>query len=257
MNIVTDEKMWAERAIATHSFGQNPIQTLDRVARYYYQYEKCSKKDILGKLEQFLLRCDPSISLVLWADQLERISKSADRRPLIELDGVSVSSSELAVVNHLKGTIKQRLMFTLICLAKYENFVRKNDSNWVKTEHKHIMALANIVTSTKRQAQLLRELRDDGLIAFSKRVDNLNIKVCCIDDGQCELYITDFRNLGNQYMMYKGGQYIHCEGCGLTVKKNSNAQRYCPSCAADMYSKRSIQSVMRHRAISLYGNIPN
>ena len=119
------------------------------------------------------------------------------------------------------------------------------------------MALANIVTSTSMQMQLLRDLHDAGMIAYAKRVDDLSIRVLCISDEEQELFVTDFRNLGNQYMLHCGGPFMHCDECGLVIRRKSNAQRYCPACAGEMYTKHSIESVQRQRVASLYGNIVN
>lgn len=257
MNIITDERVWVEGALSARSLGSNPAQALDRIARYYHQHCGYAKRDIPNMLEKFLIRCNPDTPLVLWSELIEKVSKQADRKPLIKLDGVSISHTELDAVDDVNGIRQKRLLFTLICLAKYENFVRQNHSNWVRTEYKHIMALANIVTSSQMQLQLLRDLYAAGKIEFARRVDDLSIRVLCLDDGDQELFITDFRNLGNQYLLYAGGPFMHCEECDLVVKRKSNAQRYCPTCAGDMYIKHSIESVQRQRAASLYGNILN
>lgn len=257
MSIITNEREWVEGALAARSLGKSPRQTLDRVAMYYHQHCGYSKKDIPAMLEKFLLRCDPDISIVLWSDQIDRSAKNADRRPMIKVDGVDISARELSIVDSVAGIRQKRLLFTLICLAKYENAVRGNDSNWVKTEWKQVMALANIVTSSSVQMQLLRDLHDSKLIAYSRRVDDLSVRVLCLDDNDPVLHISDFRNIGNQYMMYRGAPFIRCDGCDIVIKKKSNSHRYCPNCAAEMYTKQSVESVYRQRAASLYGNILN
>ena len=80
--------------------------------------------------------------------------------------------------------------------------------------------MANVQISTKRQSLMLSDLRDIGVIRSSKKVDNVNINVLCLDDdGDPVMQVTDFRNLGNQYLMYHGHQYIECASCGLVVPK--------------------------------------
>ena len=110
------------------------------------------------------------------------------------------------------------------------------------------MAMANISASIKRQSELLHNLRELRLIQFSKRVDNLNVQVLFAEPhGSTAMMVTDFRNLGNQYMLRLGGSFIRCEQCGLVVRRKNNAHRYCTDCAAELHSRKSIESVSRKR----------
>lgn len=42
MSIVLNEYDWAERMLNNHELGQKPVETLNRISRYYYanQYSK-------------------------------------------------------------------------------------------------------------------------------------------------------------------------------------------------------------------------
>lgn len=248
MSIVLNEREWAENAIANHQLGKKPIETLNRVARYYYQVEKYKKKEVRERLEDFLLKCDPSVVLVKWTDTIDRIARSADKFPLIELEGVDITEAELQTIQSLDGKQLQRLAFTLLCVAKYWDATQPKNNGWVNTSDKEVMKMANINTSIKRQSLMLHEMKDAGLIRFSKRVDSLNIQVRFIKrNSPVAIHISDFRNIGNQYLMFCGEQYFQCANCGLTIRRKSNVHKYCPECAAEMYIKKSVESVMRKR----------
>lgn len=248
MSIVLNENEWAEYAIANRQLGRAPMETLGRVARYYCQSQGYQKREVRALLEDFLLQCDPGVTLVKWSDALDRLTKTADRYPLVELDGIDVTHSELETVGELDKPQLQRLAFTLLCVAKYWNAVREQNNGWVNTADREIMRLANINTSIKRQSLMLHDLRERGLVRFSRRVDNLNIQVRFIQtNSPVKLRVIDVRSLGNQYMLYRGGPYIQCAQCGLTMRKRSNVHKYCPDCAAEIYIKKSVESVMRQR----------
>lgn len=248
MGIVLNEREWAENAISNRQLGKRPVETLSRVARYYYQVEKYKKREVRDKLEDFLLQCDPDVVLVKWSNTIDRIVRGADKFPLVELDGIDITKGELQVIRSLEGRQLQRLAFTLLCVAKYWDATQLKNNGWVNTADKEIMKMANINTSVKRQSLMLHEMRNSGLIRFSKRVDSLNIQVKFIrPDGQIEMRVSDFRNLGNQYLMKCGEPYFQCAHCGITIKKKSNVHKYCPECAAEMYIKQSVESVMRKR----------
>ena len=186
--------------------------------------------------------------LIKWSDAIDRAVRACGKTPLIEIDGVSVTKKELEVINGLDSVRVKRLAFTLLCVAKYWNCVRGDmNDGWVNVPDKDIMSMANIKVSVRMQSDMFRELRDLGLVRFSKRVDNLNMQVLFISDDDAEMLITDCRNLGNQFMARTDSNYTKCKQCGAVVRKKSNSQKYCKACAAEIYVKQSVESVMRNR----------
>lgn len=244
------------------------METLGRVAKYYHA-NGFKRKEIHALLEDFLIKADPSANIVLWQSAIDRQVKNAERYPLVELDGVAITKKELDICCGLSGApskvsktskrsgrqkncrgLQNRLMFTLICLAKFANAVNDKNDGWVNRQDNEIFRLANIKATTKRQALMYSDLRDLGLIRFSKKVDNVNVRVLCLDDdGDPELFITDYRNLGNQFLRYCGEPYIECASCGLVVRRSNNSQLYCEECgvainrqhANDNYRRRATE----------------
>lgn len=250
MSIVLNEYEWAERMVNNHELGKKPIETLSRVAKYYYA-NHYSKKEVRKLLDTFLTRCDPSVSLVHWSDTLDRVAKNVDKFPIICLDGICITHKELAKIETLGGKQVRRLAFTLLCVAKYWDAVSGSNNHWVNSPDKEIMQMANINTSVKRQSMMFGELRDAGLIRFSKKIDNLNVQVMFMEAGETALHIQDFRNIGYQYLKYYGEPYFDCVNCGITVKiqepSKGRRQKYCPSCAVELHTKQKVESVMRRR----------
>lgn len=250
MSIVLNEYEWAEKMIKNHSLGKKPSETLSRVAKYYCA-AGYSKREVRQKLDTFLVQCDPSVSLTNWSDMLDKIAKRADKYPLIKMDGISVSTKEMEIIAKLDGRQLRRLAFTLLCAAKYWDAVSKRNDHWVNSPDREIMKMANISTSIKRQSAMFAELKALGMVQFSKRIDNLNVRVIFMEEGKTALHIQDFRNLGYQYMKYYGAPYFECKNCGLTVKIQEPAkgrrQKYCPSCAVEVKTRQNVNAVMRHR----------
>lgn len=251
MSIVLNEYEYAENALATRELGPKPAETLSRVAKYFYA-NGYAKPDIRNKLDLFLTQCDPNASVLSWSATLDKLTKTADKYPLVRLKEVPVNSGELKTIEKLRGSQVRRLAFTLLCIAKYRDLVSRNNNHWVTTEDRDIMNMANINTSVKRQSALYNQLFQEGLIKFSKKVDNLSVQVLFTDDTEQEMSICNFRNLGYQYMKYYGGDYYECENCGLTVKTPAGRhagrkRKYCPECAEALAIKGRVDSVMRYR----------
>lgn len=250
MSIVLNEYEWAERMINNHDLGKQPVETLSRVSKYYYE-NHYKKREIRRMLDTFLTQCDPNASLVRWSDVLDKITKNANRMPLTRMDRIDITKPEMDRIETLKGKQIRRLAFTLLCVAKYWDRVSRSNNHWVNSADKEIMQMANISTTIKRQSAMFSELRDAGLIRFSKKIDNLNVQVLFMEDGETAIHIQDFRNLGYQYLRYYGEPYFECENCGITVKINNpnsgRPQKYCPVCAAEIRTRQHINAVMRQR----------
>ena len=244
MSLILNEYDWAEKMIENHDLGKKPVETLSRVSKYYYE-NQYSKSEVRDLLDSFMLQCDPTVALPSWSGVLDRIAKNVSRYPLIRLDGVAVSRKELDRIKDIKGAQLKRLAFTLLCVAKYWDSAFEKNDHWVNTSDKEIMQMANINTSIKRQSMMFSELRELELIQFSRKVDNLNVKVLFISDDAVAMHVQDFRNLGYQYQrLYDPAGYFECANCGLTVKATSpqrgRPQTYCASCAAEVETRQAV-----------------
>lgn len=250
MSIVLKENEWAEQMINEKDLGKKPSETMKRVARYYLD-KGYSEKEVRRKLDAFLISCDPLASLPKWSNSLDYALGRAVKFEAIDIDKITISKSEMDIVDSIEKVQTKRLAFVLLCLAKYWIAVNPELDGWVVNKDSEIMKLANVNTSSKRQSLMYFELKELGLIQFSKKIDNTNVRVNFIDDGEPILEITDFRNLGYQYLMYHSGPYFVCENCGVVSKlKNVDTgrpQSYCSECAIKIKTKQSVESVMRRR----------
>ena len=251
MTIVLNEHEWAKEMIRSRSLGKKPFETMCRVAKYYLD-NQYPKREVRKMLDTFLLKCEPTASLPKWSDLLDYALERALKYKAIVIDFVPVTDLELARIDSINGKQAQRLAFALLCLAKYWDLVSPNGDHWVNSKDAEIMRMANINTSVKRQSALYYQLREAGLIQFSKKVDNTNVRVCFISPGETVIRVSDYRNLGYQYLKYRGEPYFECQNCGITTKLDhpvkGGHQRYCRECAASIALRQRVNSVMRKRA---------
>lgn len=250
MSIVLKENEWAEQMIQSRSLGKKPSETLCRVARYYID-NGYSKKEVRNKLDAFLLLCEPTSSLPKWSDSLDYAVTRACKYKAIDIDYIEITDAEMKKIDSLDGKQIRRLAFTLLCLAKYWSSVIPNSDYWVNNKDNEIMSMANINTSIKRQSLMYWTLREAGMIQFSRKVDNTSIRVCFAEPGKVVCRISDFRNLGYQYLKYHNEPYFECQNCGITTKYNDpvkgRKQKYCKSCASEIAIQQRVNSIMQQR----------
>jgi len=251
MSIVLNEYEWAESALSSDDLGKKPIETLTRVAKYYIA-SGYSTDESRKLTESFLLRCDPTASLVLWSQRLDYVMSRAAKCPIIQIESIRITESEMVAIKAIPKRQTARLAFVLLCVSKYWDVVNPNNNHWVNERDTDLMRMANVNTSIRRQSAMFAELRELGLIKFSNRVDNLNVQVLFTDDDPpVVLDVRDFRNLGYLYLKYLGESYIECACCGLVVRseaKTGRKKKYCDVCATKKRIEQNVNSVMKIRA---------
>ena len=250
MTIVLHEREYAEQLLESDSLGQHPSETLTRIAKLCIA-NGYSKSDTRKILERHIVKCLPDANMLLWNELIEKDIRFASKYPLVDIDYVPVYSNELKICDSLDGVQMRRLMFTLICLARYSNMVNSMNNNWVNRQEKDILNLANLEVSIKRRSLMFNALRDCGLIGFSHRVDNLNVNVKCLSDPEVDILtmrITDFRNLGYQYMCQSDVPSLRCSVCGATIPRKNNRQMYCRECAKEVNRMKAVSRYRKHCA---------
>lgn len=258
MTIVLNEHEWAKNMIDSRSLGKKPSETLCRVARYYID-KKYSKKDVRRALNTFLLQCDPTAPLPKWVGTIDRAMSRAFKRNALEIDCIHITKPEMEAIKKIQGRQPQRLAFTLLCLAKYWDLLNSSGDHWVNSKDNEIMKMANINTSIKRQSALFRTLNELGLIQFSKKVDNTNVRVCFMADGDPVMDVSDFRNLGYQYQKFCGEPFYKCENCGIVSKipdpVKGRKVKYCKDCAKEVQLQQIVNSAMRRQTNKTHASV--
>ena len=246
MNIVLNEKTYAEDCIKNRTLGSKPFYTLTVLAKYYYSHFEYKKKKIIELLTDFLEKnyADYQLSKASWDESIERIAKNAGKHRLFEIDGVWITRAELDTIDEIHNKTLERLAFTLLCIAKLNNAKNPKNNGWINMSAKDVFTLARISCSASDRYVKLCQLNRMSLLEFPKRNDNLNNRVTFVnDDSEKVLFVDDFRELGYVYRKYKGENYTKCHECGIIFKNNKYGnKKYCPNCIA--YIPKQYKSVL-------------
>ena len=234
--IVLNEKKYAIECLENGFVGRKPFFTLSIIAKYYYYCLNYKKSKIEMLLNDFMFK-NYSIGYqsdrLSWQDTIEKIVKKVNNYTLLELDGVKITKSELKTISGIGNPNKERVMFTILCLAKFGIARNPQSNGWVNTDSKEIFKMARVSCKAKERELYIGDLCDRGLLELPKRNDNVSLRVTFIDDGEEELFISDFRELGYEYLKYNGENFIRCAECGILTRGNKNrTKRYCKDCAA-------------------------
>lgn len=233
--IILNEKEYAEE-ILRFGYGGVSIHTVIKIlAKYYYHIYHFKKQKIVSEINSFLSKDNSSVLPSELSDLIEKTVLKSIKSPLIECNGVPITQNEILTIQSVKNKVLQRLCFTLLCLAKFHDYANPQNNHWVPESGSDIYSMANISTSSREQDLKFNTLRDMGLIAFSKKIDNLSVQVLYVDnDSDHVLFINDFRSLGNEWRLFMGEKYMRCHNCGLLVRQKNNRHMYCDTCKKNM-----------------------
>lgn len=233
INILLNEKDYAEKIICSNKLDKKPSFDLRVLAKYYYFEKELTPNKIYLELVKSMEEKYDNFSLAKWQDMLLNLAKQAKKYPMISIKYIPITENELITVDNIKNKRMKRFAFTLLCLAKYKNMVNSKNNDWVNYKFKEIFRMANINATKKEQGCMVYDMKNLGLVKMNKMVDNLSINVCYVDKDNSKevLQITDFRNLGYEYLLYCGEDFIRCKECRTLVRQNKQGNIiYCIEC---------------------------
>lgn len=237
MSVILNQTTFAINALEKYNLGDIPSETIQIIIKYL-KAQNYSDKVVKEKICEFLKIADAIYNDIKWVDLINKSIKNAKKYPLKDIEGIIITEIELKTIKNINKKSLEKLAFTLLCLSKYTNERSNKDKYWVNFEDRNIFKMANIQEDIKTQNLMYYDLKELELIKFNKSVESLSVNVCFACEGESCLKITDFRNLGFQYLLWKGENFIHCERCQMTIRRNSNKQKYCKECSSIVKSEQ-------------------
>lgn len=226
-----------QEIINRKSVSENTYADLILLIKYFYSRAKkdnkrLKMKEVIAELQEYLKPQYDNYQSVDWYNRLEKLIKKYKNTPLYDVDSIPITDSELTTIKSIKNKRLEKIAFVSLVLAKYYDLKNEKNNGYVNAEYSIIFGLARVsATIMYEQPLLLHELKEMNLVQRSNRIDNPNFRVLFIDnDSPVVLHITDLRELGYQYLKYKGEKFIECAECGVLLRKKNNATKYCPSC---------------------------
>lgn len=231
MDIFLNEIAEAERIIENKDLGVKPSQSLFLLAKYYRYEMKYKKSKIITTLTDFIKSTGINYRPSDWEKSIERQVDRTRNNPPINIDYIGITQKELEDIAGLKSPPVERIAFTALCLAKYRNILNARNNNWICTSHKMLFSLSSVNKTRYEKEMMIHKLVKAGMLQPALAVGNTNLKVKFIDaNSPIVLKITDMRELGKEYMLYRGKKYARCKNCGRLFYKRSNSQFYCKNC---------------------------
>ena len=244
--IILNETKFAQNILNQNFIYDNIKTYINVLVRYFVQKEELSKKDTYLKIDNFLKTHYKKYNYSKWQDYINKQIDLGNKYPLLEIDNVPITKNELQKIQDINNIKLEKLAFTILCLAKFSNLRNDKNNNWVNTSITDIFRMAHINVKSDDKFLLINDLLDKDLIYYNKKTDNTNMCVKFIDNqSDTILQISDFRELGYEYLLYTGESYFRCNECGILSKQNKiGNKRYCNHCSKyQPFETKTIQCI--------------
>lgn len=233
MPVILNEEEYAKRIIDTGEVGNKPTSTLFLLSRYFRQKMEYGEKKTEKELNQFMVNNYKNYIPAQWEDIIEDIAKKGKKYKLQKIDYIGITQNELDEISKVCNLKYEKLLFTMLCYAKLYNHLSETNNSWVNTDIRELYKIARVTVKYRNDKFLyLNDLEATGLISFSNKNDNLNMKINFVDQSaDYVLKVNDFRELGYIYQQYiNNGSFTNCKECGRLIKKTNNKCLYCNDC---------------------------
>lgn len=232
--MILNECKYAEKCLEENSVGENLFKTLPILARYFSHKMGYSAEKIECELLAFTEKNYKGYykKRLYINNFIEKISSGAKDTPLREIDGVWITKKELDVIRSIGDSSTERLLFSLLCYAKFNIAKNPKSNGWINDAASEIFTVARISPKSEDRAKMVRDLIELGYVEKFKKGTKINYRVTIVDKkGKGELFIDDFRELGYEYLKCCGQNFIRCAECGKLIRGNkAGTKRYCSSC---------------------------
>ena len=250
MPVILDEEKYAEKIIDTGEIGNKPTSTLFLLSKYFRQKMEYGEKKTEKELNQFMIDNYKNYIPAQWEDVIEDISKKGKKYKLQKIDYIGITQKELDEISKVCNLKYEKLLFTMLCYAKLYNHLSETNNGWDNTDIKELYKVARVTVKYRNDKFLyLNDLEATGLISFSNKNDNLNMKINFVDQStDYVLKVDDFRELGYIYQQYtNNGTFINCKECGRLIKKTNNKCLYCNDCKVLISSQQKRNWDLKNR----------
>lgn len=183
---------------------------------------------------QWLKVHDRAFSEFTYSDMIATCVRRAAKRPLYELESIKITESEMDKIQSIKDKRLERLMFVLLCMAKFQRDTIGFDNNLVDISVVDLFRMAHMTAPVDKRDDMLHELMLKGMISFPQKIDSCGMFVNIVDESDrmvIEINQTDAQDLSLAYQAFVNPKkFTRCSVCKKIIRANVS-DGICDDCA--------------------------
>lgn len=254
--IVINELEYIENILKSHIKPED--MSIRKLIKYIIKYYLKTKKDldlksfielILNELREFqfpIYYYQEYLYFDFIKNYCKKMINNSNSMILRNTSEINITKAEIDTIMLAKSEHEQKVLFTLYVLAKLYPYY----SGWVNFREKDIFKLANVNMTKVKQLELLSNLYKDNLIQINHSLNRSGYKVELQIDSPTVMSITNFSNIGNQFLAKFKDGWTMCKKCGRMMKQKQSIghpKLYCKKCANELDKENNRKRQQNYR----------
>lgn len=260
--IILNEELYAKNLI----LGKNteltsPMKKIGYISRYNFHVLKKNDKENYDSVVSWMSLHQKNFEESSYSNAISRAIQYAKKHPFYVVEGVNITKNELQTVKSLDDIRKEKILFVLLCMAKFQMLAFGYTDGLVKYNITELCKMARVSISADEREYILHDILVKGLISCPKKNDTNCLFINFIEEnGENEFCLSeiDYQELAYRYLKWKNKSgfrrcitcgrlflskypskkckicnetdeidYIWCVDCGKEVKVNQHATETC------------------------------
>jgi hypothetical protein len=240
-NVTFSEKKDIEKVLSSGEVTQdNVVSVISSIAKYNLSVKHMNDDDNYAYIKNWLkIHYQYYVETELYHTIQQKIN-AAHTYNLLESDDLIIYKSELDVISSAKDIRSEKVLFTLLCVAKLQKNIFGYQNGKYKFALTNIFKLARVHIPSTDRNKFLHELLNKGYINAPFRVDDEQRYITFMSNEENDVEVLrvnefDFDELAYVYMNWKndGVGFTRCEVCNRFIKQSkTKPKKYCEECAA-------------------------
>jgi len=239
--MVLNELEYAKKIIESQRIDENHRGSDLAILARYFIYQGKNYKEARKYLEEFCVNNIKYFNIVVDYHNIDYAINQAKKYKITDPINIIITHQEISSIQINNNLDYQRFLFTLLVLAKQKKY-NPNKTKFKESPKfvglyynqglKEVFKHAGLKWNENFKNKMLFDLRNNSKHIEMVIPSGSIILKFSSENGYPALIISDFRNIGLQYLKYIGNKKIgECQSCHIIFMKRSNKQILCKECS--------------------------
>lgn len=246
-NVTFSERKDIEKVLSSGDVTQdNVVHVISSIAKYNLSVKNMTDDENYKYIKNWLaIHYQYYVETELYGIIQQKIN-AAHTYSLLESDELIIYQSELDTILSSGDIRSEKVLFTLLCVAKLQKNIFGYQNGKYKFALTNIFKLARVHIPSTERNKFMHKLLNKGYINAPFKVDDEQRYVTFMSDGSDDVEALrvdefDFNELAFVYENWKnnGTGFTRCKMCNKLIKQSkTKPKKYCEECAKEILTEQ-------------------
>ena len=249
MTLILNEKKYAEDLILGKNDSVKGLRgKVNLITRYNYHVKHLSSSDNYEHTVRWLNKHQDNFCECNYSKFIELSVKSAMKSPFYDIESLKITASEMNIVKSLDNIRQQKILFVLLCFAKFQRIAFGYTNGFVNLSIVELYKHARVSVPAGDRELILYEIAQKGYIRSPQKNDSTGLFITFISELEDSVVLEvdgrTSKELAYLYLSFinDGVGYGKCQRCGCVIKKRKDII-HCKECCEELEEQRENKTI--------------